>query len=230
LLVHFDIWDPIATLSLHGHKYLLTIVEHTTRFTWLYPMKLKSETGFRVQSFVTLIQTQFHKIIKCIRTDNGPEFNLAQIFAAKEIIHHKSCVETPQQNGLVERKHQHILNITRSLLFHSSLPQCFWNYVAALAVHLINRIPSSLLDNKSPYYVLHDKLPDISHLRLFGCLAFTSTNTSHRKKLDSRARKCIFLRYKRGVKCFLLCDLHNRELFLSRHVHFYENIFPHKQS
>ena len=139
-------------------------------------------------------------------------------------------METPQQNGLVERKHQHILNITRSLLFHSGLLQCFWNYVAALAVHLINRIPSSLLDNKSPYYVLHDKLPDISHLRVFGSLTFASTNTSHRKKLNSKARKCIFLGYKRGVKGFFLYDLHNRKLFLSRHVHFYENIFPHKQS
>jgi len=88
-------------------------------------MKLKFENGFLVKSFVALIQTKFHKTIKCIQTDNGPEFNLTQLFTKKGTIHQKSCVETPHQNGLVEHKHYHILNIIRSLLFHSGLPHCF---------------------------------------------------------------------------------------------------------
>jgi len=43
-LVHLDIWRPIATPSLHGHKYFLIV-----------PMKLKSKTVFLVLSLVNLI-------------------------------------------------------------------------------------------------------------------------------------------------------------------------------
>jgi len=74
-------------------------------------------------------------------------------------------VKTPQQNDLVKHKQKHILSITRSYFFHYGLLYCFWSYVVALVVHLIIKIPSTLLDNKSLYYVLYNKIPDISHLR-----------------------------------------------------------------
>lgn len=43
-LVHMDIWPPLSVPSLHGHKYFLTIVDDYTRHTWIFLMKLKSET------------------------------------------------------------------------------------------------------------------------------------------------------------------------------------------
>jgi len=48
-----------------------------------------------------------------------------------------SFVETPQQNRVVERKHQHILNITRALIFQSNLPKLFWNFVVSRAIFLL---------------------------------------------------------------------------------------------
>jgi len=49
------------------------------------------------------------------------------LFSSKGIIHQKTCVETPKQNGIAERKHQHILNVTRALLFQANLPPSFGN-------------------------------------------------------------------------------------------------------
>jgi hypothetical protein len=112
-------------------------------------MKSKSETKLHVQNLIKLIETQFNVKTKCVRTDNGPEFFMNEFFAKTGIVHQTSCVETPQQNARVERKHQHILNIARALLFQSHLPKQFWSYAVTHAVFLMNRIPSPTLNNKS---------------------------------------------------------------------------------
>ena len=63
-----------------------------------------------------MVETQFAKRVKVVRTDNGTEFVMKDFFARKGILHQLSYVETLQQNAIVERKHQHILNVARSLM------------------------------------------------------------------------------------------------------------------
>jgi len=225
-ILHADIWGPYATPSVSGFKYFLTLVDDFSRFTWVIFMKCKGETRNHLMNFISFIDTQFHKKLKCLRSDNGLEFIMPSFYLSKGIIHQRSCVETPQQNGIVERKHQHILNVARALSFQSHIPTNFWHFSIQQAVHIINRIPTPLLQNKSPYECLHQQPPSLIHLKVFGCLAFASTVQSHRTKFDSRARKSVFLGYREGTKGYLLYDLHSHEFFLSRNVIFHESSFP----
>ncbi|KAI5418663.1 hypothetical protein KIW84_043041 [Lathyrus oleraceus] len=103
-----------------------------------------------------------------------------------------------------------------------------WNFCVQHAIHLINRLPTPLLNSKCPHEVLFSEPPSLIHLKVFGCLGYASTLTNHRTKFDSRARKCIFLGYKDGTKGFILYDLHSNTTFVSRNVVFYENTFPFK--
>jgi hypothetical protein len=190
-------------------------------------MKSKAETRQNIINLIKMIKTQYNHDVKIIRSDNGPEFLMNEFYSSNGIIHQTSCVESPQQNGRVERKHQHILNIARALLFQSFLPKHFWSYAVLHATYIMNRVPTPVLNNKSPYELLFDVLLDLNELKVFRSLAYASTLSVHRTKLSPRGRKCIFLGYKQGVKGSILFDLVTKEIFLSRNVTYHDHILPY---
>ena len=226
-LLHMDIWGPCSKPSMHGHKYFLTIVDDCSRFTWVHLMKSKAETRQVIMNFIAFIETQYNGKVKIIRSDNGIEFFMHHYYASKGIIHQTTCVETLEQNGIVERKHQHLLNITRALLFQASLPPSFWCYALPHATYLINCIPTPYLHNISPYEKLHKHPCDISNLRVFRCLCYINTLKANRQKLDARAHPCIFIGFKTHTKGYLVYDLHSNDVTVSRNVTFYEDHFPY---
>ena len=111
-------------------------------------------------------------------------------------------------------------------MFQSKLPKKFWFYVVLHSVYLLNRIPTKLLQNKSSYEILYGHAPDLSKLKVFGCLSYASTLPVNRHTFDPRANKCAFLGYKSGMKGYILVDVHNSEILVSRNVKFFDLEFP----
>jgi len=181
-----------------------------------------------------MVCTQFNTKVKTIRSDNALELGLSKeatsYFLSQGILHQTSCVATPQQNGVVERKHKHLLETSRALMFHSGLPLKYWGECVLTSTYLINRFSSKVLNGLSPFQVLFGEKPSYDHLKVFGCLCYASTLKAGRDKFQARVVPCVFIGYPFGQKAYKLLNLETLHIFTSRDVVFHEHIVPYHAS
>lgn len=146
-------------------------------------------------------------------------------FQSIGISHRVSCPHTHQQNVVVERKHRHIVETGLALLAHSSLPIRFWDKAFLIAIYLINRLPSCVIENYSPIQRLLNIPPNYSMLKTFGCACWPNLRRYNSCKLSFHSKKCLFLGYNtlhKGYKCLHRPSGH---IYISRDVIFDEYIF-----
>ncbi|CAH9139005.1 unnamed protein product, partial [Cuscuta epithymum] len=154
-------------------------------------MKDKHEVVDIFRKFYNMVQVQFNEKIKIFRSDNGREYfsnTLTQFFNEKGMIQQSSCVDTPQQNGVAERKNRHLLEITRALLLANHVPKYFWGDALLTAVYLINRMPSKPLSFQTPIQKIHEFNCDLKPFvnlpfKIFGCTVFVSNRDKTKSKL-----------------------------------------------
>lgn len=141
-----------------------------------------------------------------------------------------SCPYTPQQNGLAERKHRHLIELGLTMLFNSNIPLKYWVEAFYTANYLINLLPSSVLHQKSPYEVMFHTSPVYTSLRIFGCACYPYLRPYAANKFAPRSSLCIFLGYNAQYKGYCCLHLGTGKGFISRHVIFDEACFPFKPS
>lgn len=231
-LIHTDIWGPYKVNTRQRFKLFLTIVDDYSRTTWVYLIQHKSDYLKTLEVFYNYAKTQFNASIKTVRSDNALEFNDAgckAFFQSHGIVHQTSCAYRPQQNARVERKHRHLLEVARALMFQSGLQVSYWGEAVLTAAFIINRLPSTVLNNKCPFELLCKKPVDYTVMKSFGCLAFAVNSVHTTDKLAPRGVPCVFVGYpptQNTQKGYRLLDLTTMKFFTSRDVTFNETIFP----
>lgn len=158
-LIHMDVWGPYKVATYNGMKYFLTLVDDKSRWTCTFLLALKSDVIVVLKHSLLMIKNQ---CVKVFRSDNGREFlnsTCHDLFVMYGIIHQRSCPHTPQLNGVVERKHMHLLEITRAIKYQGCLPNRFWGDCVEAATYIINRILCLCLEIS-----LHMSYSIINHL------------------------------------------------------------------
>ncbi|PRQ35370.1 putative RNA-directed DNA polymerase [Rosa chinensis] len=211
-LIHSDVWGPSKHSTLSGMRYFVLFIDDFTRLSWVVLLKSKDSVFSAFTAFHKLVRTQYDAHVKVFRSDNGGEFvnhSFHEYFQDHGIIHQTSCSQTPEQNGVSERKNRHLLDMARSLLLSANMPKYLWGEAVLCASHLINRLPSVPLQGRVPLEVLSNyvSIPSSNTLpaRVFGCIAYVHLYKNQRSKLDARALKCVFVEYsshQKGYKCY----------------------------
>ena len=237
-IIHSDVCGPMQVESIGGNKYMLTFTDDYSRYTTVYFLKNKSEVFAKFKQYVSQIENRTgHKIknlnilnknVKSLRTDNGGEYTsneFKKYCTEKGIFREFTNPHTPEQNGVSERLNRTIIETVRSMIFHAKLPLRFWAEAANTAVYLRNRSPTVSLGNKTPYECWFDRKPDISNLRVFGCLSYVHVPDCQRQKLDPKSYKAIFVGYPEGTKGYKLYNVKTSHFVRSRSVLFHEYKF-----
>ncbi len=128
-LVHTDVCGKLNTKSLGGAEYFLTFIDDRIRYVWVYFLKTKDEVFKRFQDWKAMVEKSSGRELKVLRSDNGGEYTserFTEYLRSEGVTHERTVPRTPEQNGVAERLNRTLIEMTRSMLTGSNLPQKFW--------------------------------------------------------------------------------------------------------
>ena len=123
-LLNLLIQGTTSVLSCNGFRFYAIIVDDFSKYTWLFLMKCKFDFTDIFFAFKAQVENLFDTRIKVLRTDGGGEYTSSLLSRSLQhygIIHQFSYPHTPEQNGVAERKHRHIIETRLTLLTHSKV-------------------------------------------------------------------------------------------------------------
>lgn len=191
-------------------------------------MKQKGDALNAFKQFKLLVENQLDKKIITLQSDWGGEFHSFTNFLQSEgIMFRQSCPHTFVQNGRVERRHRQLVEVGLTLLAQASMPLSYWWEAFTTATYLVNRLPTTVLEDQSPYFVLLEKLLDYKSLKPFGCACFPNLRPYNNHKFSYHSTRCVFLGYSNQHKGYK-CVSSTGRIYISHHVIFNEKDFSFK--
>eukprot|EP00253_Pinus_taeda_P010795 PITA_10795 len=185
----------------------------------------KSEVFEKFRNFKALVENQSGLHIKVLRTDRGGEFISKEFlrFCRENRIHKQFTARyTPQQNGVAERKNRTIMDMARSMLKANHLPNDYWVEAVHCTIYILNRCPTKAVMNRVSEEAWSGRKQGVTHMKVFGCVAYAHIPDQLRKKLANKGEKCIFIGYSEESKAYRLYIPSTKKFFVSRDVQFIE--------
>ena len=224
-LIHGDLCGPITPPTAANNRYIFVLIDDHSRYMWTILLKEKGEAFTKFKSFRALVESETRSTIKTFRTDRGSEFTSSEFNSFCDlsgIQRHLTAPHTPQQNGVVERRNRTLMEMTRSILKHMTIPNYLWGEAVRHATYIINRAATKALNFATPYEVYKGRKPNVAHIRVFGCIGYAKSTKPNVKKLDDRSKVLVHLGTEPGSKAYRMFDPTTQRIIVSRDVVFDE--------
>lgn len=152
-LVHSDLCGQIMPLTPGSKQYFLLVVNDFSRFMWVELLSTKDQALTYIKKIKTEVEVELGGCLKALCTDHGGELNsnaFAVFYAEFGINHYTTTLYSLQQNGVVERRNQTVVEMARCMLKSKDVPAHFWGEYVATVVYTLSCAPPKSLNDKTP--------------------------------------------------------------------------------
>ncbi|CAI5460803.1 unnamed protein product [Closterium sp. Yama58-4] len=157
--LHLDVWGPARVRGQGGERYFLLVVDDYSRYTTVFPLRTKGEVPAVLIPWIRTVRLQLRRRFRTdlpvlrLHSDRGGEFSsdLLRTFCQAEGIEQTFTLpDSPQQNGVAERRIGLVMEVARTSLVHAAAPHFLWPFAVRYAVHQLNLWPRVSLPETSP--------------------------------------------------------------------------------
>jgi len=227
--IHSDL-KSFPVVSYHKYKYFVSFIDDFTSYAWIVLLRDKASAITALKQFMAMASNQYNARIKEWMSDAGGEYKSDAFIrtlkdAGIKIL--QSAPHTPQQNGRAERFMRTVMDKAQAMRLEACIPQSWWEFAVLHATHCYNRMPIKRLKWETPYAALNGQIPDISHLRVFGCGAYVHIPKETRvNSLAPKSELMVYLGHTEGIKAYTFIRTTKNTVYTSTTALFDETLFP----
>jgi hypothetical protein len=233
-IIHTNICGPFPVRTVDGFNSFITFTDDYSRYSYIYPIKERSEASGKFKQFKAEVENQHDLRIKIVRLDRGGVLWVSyrvwpgprtfhEVPKGNDIVAQYSTPGEPQQNGVAERRNRTLMDMVRSMLSYSNLPLGLWMEALKPARYILNRVPSISVA-RTPYELWTGRKPTLNYFHIWGCPAEARIFNPGQGKLDERTTGCHFIGYPDRSKGYRFYCPDRQTMFIeTRHAIFLED-------
>ncbi|CAI7889807.1 unnamed protein product [Closterium sp. NIES-53] len=238
--LHMDVWRPARVRGQGHERYFLLVVDDYSCYTTVFPLRSKGDVAEVLIDWIRVARHQLRERFDSdfpvlrLHSDRGGEFSSARLGTfcrAQGICQTFTLPDSPQQNGIAERRIGMVMDVARTSMIHAAAPHFLWPFAVQYAAHQLNLQPRVSLPETSPTLWWTGKVGDASAFRFWGSRAFVSDLSAD--KLSPRAVPCVFLGFPPDAPGWQFYHPTSRRVLSSQDVTFdesvpYYRLFPYR--
>ncbi|CAI5503773.1 unnamed protein product [Closterium sp. Naga37s-1] len=235
-----DVWGPARVRGQGHERYFLLVVDDYSRYTTVFPLRSKGDVTEVLIDWIRATRLQLRRSfgsdfpVLRLHSDRGGEFSSGLLRAycrARGIRQTFTLPDSPQQNGIAERRIGMVMDVARTSMMHAAAPHFLWPFAVRYAAHQINLHPRVSRPEPSPALLWTGKVGDASAFRVWGSRAFVRDLSAD--KLSPRAAPCVFLGFPPDAPGWQFYHPSSRRVLSSQDVTFDESVpfyrlFPYR--
>ncbi|CAI5938492.1 unnamed protein product [Closterium sp. NIES-65] len=229
--LHMDVWGPARVRGQGHERYFLLVVDDYSRYTTVFPLRSKGDVTRVLIDWIRAARLQLRRSfgsdfpVLRLHSDRGGEFSsglLRAYYRARGIRQTFTLPDSPQQNGIAERRIGMVMDVAHTSMMHAAAPHFLWPFAVRYAAHQINLQPRVSMPETSPALLWTGKVGDASVFRVWGSRAFVRDLSAD--KLTLRAAPCVFLGFPPDAPGWQFYHPTSRRVLSSQDVTFDESV------